>query len=154
MHKPDRYPLPNRRGAVARRDRGFTLIELMIAVVIVGILAAIAFPSYKDHVYKSRRSTAKAALMDLAARQEQYLQNYKQYAGAIADLNAPTTTEGGFYGLTVTGALDPSGTTVIGYPLTATPAGDQVNDTKCATLTLTSRGVKNVTGTAGVAACW
>lgn len=152
MHQPNSFRTSARQ---RHRQLGFTLIELMIVVAIVAILAAIAYPSYKDYVYKSRRAEAKAALMDRAARQEQYLQNYKQYAAVIADLNAPTTTEGGWYTLSVSDTdLDPSGTAVIAYTLTATPNGDQGNDTKCSALTLTSRGVKGITGSSTVSKCW
>lgn len=137
-----------------RRIAGFTLIELLIIVVIVGILAGIAYPSYKDSVYKSRRSEAKAALSDLAARQEQYFQNFKEYAGAVSDLNRPDTTEGGWYVLSITiptAAIVSS--TYMGYTLEAQPTGDQTNDTKCATFRLTHTGTRSVTGTQ-TTGCW
>jgi type IV pilus assembly protein PilE len=138
-----------------RPQAGFTLMELMITVAIVGILAAIAYPSYKEYVYKSRRSEARAALTDMAARQEQYFQNYKQYADNRADLNVLANTPGGWYALSVT---IPAGEVVsgfnMGFTVIATPNGDQVNDTKCGTFRLTNRGVRTVTGSQGSAACW
>lgn len=67
-------------GTFPRSDRGFTLIELMIVVVIVGVLAAIAIPNYSKHVRKGRRVDAKSAVLDVAARQEKYFATHNQYA--------------------------------------------------------------------------
>ena len=66
--------------------RGFTLIELMIVVAIVGILAGIAYPSYMDHVRKGNRAKAQAFLMDLAQRQQSYLIVHRQYAQTLTQL--------------------------------------------------------------------
>jgi type IV pilus assembly protein PilE len=141
------YPLSGLHG-------GFTLIELMIVLAIVGILAAISYPSYKDSVYKSRRSEAKAALMDLAARQEQYFTNNKTYADTLAKLGITTaTTPGGWYTLIAPSNVPLVSGTIITYTLRANPNNDQVNDLKCASLTLTHTGVKSATGTTP-AACW
>lgn len=60
--------------------RGFTLIELMITVVIVGILASVALPSYRNHVIRSKRSSAEAQMMDIASREQQYLISNRVYA--------------------------------------------------------------------------
>jgi type IV pilus assembly protein PilE len=65
---------------MARKHSGFTLIELMIALAIVGILSAIAFPSYKNHIKKSGRVAGEAAIMDIANRQQQYLLNNRVFA--------------------------------------------------------------------------
>ena len=66
--------------------RGFTLIELMIVVAIVGILAAVAYPSYQDHVRKGNRAAAQAFMMEVAQRQQQYLLNNRSYAESLAAL--------------------------------------------------------------------
>lgn len=66
-----------------RGERGFTLIELMIVVVVVAILAAVGYPSYRDHVARSQRSQGQQVLSDIAQRQEQFLLDRRQYATAF-----------------------------------------------------------------------
>ena len=70
----------------AREDKGFTLIELMIVVAVVGILAAIAYPSYLDSVRKSRRADAQAALTELAQKQEALYARTASYSADMTDL--------------------------------------------------------------------
>jgi type IV pilus assembly protein PilE len=134
------------------RARGFTLIELLVVVVLVGILAAVAYPSFRDHVRRTARAEGRAALLEAAALQEQFFLDNKSYSGTLADLGAPTVSETGKYAL----AVDAEST---GCPLTrcyvlrATPEGPQAGDSDCAALTLSSAGSKSATGTVP-ADCW
>src|SRR5690554_6942881 len=112
-------------------SKGFTLIEVMIVVAIIGILAAIAYPSYDEYVKRGNRTEGQALLMDVAARQERYFSQNNEYADTAAKLNVSTNSETGKYTLTIA--------TTDGYTLTAT---QQFNDTKCGNLTLNALGVK------------
>lgn len=73
--------------------RGFTLIELMIAVAVVSILAAVAYPSYTSYIRKGKRATAQAALMDIASKQQTYLLDRRVYTNTLADLGFQTPKE-------------------------------------------------------------
>jgi type IV pilus assembly protein PilE len=68
------------------RQRGFSLIELMIVVAIVAILATIAYPSYDNYVRKAKRATAQAALLEIASKQQTYLLDRRVYSGSLTDL--------------------------------------------------------------------
>ena len=68
-------------------SKGFTLVELMVAVVIIGILASIVVPSYQDYLRKGRRAAAQAVLMDVAQKQQQYLLDARSYAADLSTLN-------------------------------------------------------------------
>ncbi len=111
---------PDNKGNVmtAKKKAGFTLIELMITVVVIGILAAIAYPSYVDSVRKSRRADAKTAIMDNAQRMETFYAREAKYTNAtLSDNKSPD----GFYSLALTAGANT-------YTITATPVGDQAND--------------------------
>jgi len=131
------------------RNRGFTLTEVMVTVVIVGILAAIALPSYKNQIQKSRRSDAKSALIGAAGQMERYMTERGTYATATLGSGGvyPSTTQNGYYTLAL------ANLTASTYTLRATPAGAQVGD-PCGTLTYTDQGVKGVTGSLAVSECW
>lgn len=133
-----------RRGHTA----GFSLIELMIAVAIVGILGAVAFPSYQDHMRKGRRAAAQGYLMDLAQRQQQYFLDNRGFASAASALGyASTPTDvSPYYTVAIALAGGPPPT----YSITATPTGSQASDT-CGSLTLNSAGTKS--SSAGTK-CW
>jgi len=136
-----------------KSENGFTLIELMIVVAVVGILAVIAYPSYNQYVTRSNRSVAASFMLSVANKQEQYMLDARQYASALSTLNlAPPAEVSKNYAITVVAnnaATPPS------YTITATPTGAQLsNDTNCANLTLDQTGAKGISGTGTVAACW
>ena len=117
-------------------------MELMIAIAVVGILAAIAYPSYTGQVTKTRRAAAAACLLERAQFMERYYSTNMSYAGAVVPAAACTTELGGDY--TFAFSAGPTATT---YTLAATPQGGQAsNDTQCATLSINERGTKSVSG--------
>lgn len=140
-----------------KKHSGFTLIELMIALAIASILAAIAYPSYQDSVRKSRRADCEGALVAFSGAMERYFTTNNSYTGAGpagADTGAPTIyatqcpVDGGnpSYNLTIQAA------TATTYTLQAAPVNAQANDS-CGTLTLTQANVKAASG-GTVATCW
>lgn len=104
-----------------KRQKGFSLIELMVAVIIIGILTAIALPAYQDYVRKARRADAYDSLLFIQNLQEKWRANNTTY-GSDTQIGAPGTSLEGHYTIAV------SGNTATGYVLTATAGGDQVND--------------------------
>lgn len=133
------------------KTRGFTLIELMITVAVIGILAAIAYPSYLESVMKSRRADAKSALLDAAQSMEKYYTENSKYTGAAVGTVFPASSTDGYYTLSFSVAASAAAYTLQAAPTTN---GHQNND-KCGNFTLSSIGVKGVNGgTLGVADCW
>lgn len=133
--------------AQGKKSLGFTLIELMIVVAIVAILVAIAYPSYRDQVIKTRRAEGKAALSSAAARMERCFTRYSAYNNAACTDIFPLDSENGWYQVT-TSAID-----AISFTLSAAPQNAQAtDDTLCGTLTLTSTGIRGHTGSG--TDCW
>jgi len=137
-----------------KSTRGFSLIELMIVVMIVGVLMAISIPMYRDYVLRSHRTDAHSALLDIASRQERFVAQRNTYA-TTAQLSPAaglglgrTASSEGYYEMSV--APCAGGTIAACYVLTATATGEQANDTECATITYSSAGVKSGT----TANCW
>ncbi|GGK01767.1 type 4 fimbrial biogenesis protein PilE [Pseudomonas matsuisoli] len=137
-----------------RMSKGFTLIEVMIVVVIIGILASIAYPSYQSYVQRGNRTEGMALLSDAAARQERYFAQTRTYVTDSSKLESLglQKRDGAFMSQTQKYQLTVSGTD--GYTLTATPKGAQANDTKCGNLTLNAAGTRGASGSAGAAECW
>lgn len=134
--------------------RGFTLIEMMIAVAVLAILGAIAYPSFIEQIRKSRRSDGIAALNQAMQAQERYRSNNPAYAAAITDLTgAVATSEKGYYTI----AVKSGSTSATGYELTATATGAQASDAKCTSLSVVMAGGNisyNSAGTGTSALCW
>ncbi len=142
-----------------KRQRGFSLTELVVTVAIAGILSAIAIPTYRNYVLRANRADATSALLRLAGNQERFYLANNRYAddGEMAD--APPAglgiagTERGFYELTI--ASDDLAT---GYTATATAAaGGQEGDDACGSFTVDERGLRAAADTGGgdnTEECW
>ena len=131
----------------ANTCKGFSLIELLIVVAILGILGSIAFGYYRDNIISSNRTEGRSALQASAATLEKCRSLYGSYNHGNCNY-ADFTSETGLYGITsVIGASS--------FTLTATPAagGGQADDGDCTTMTLNNLGVKGGTG-AAPAECW
>jgi type IV pilus assembly protein PilE len=152
------------------KNRGFTLIELIVALVIAAILAAVAVPSYLNYTRKSHRTEAKTALLNIAALEERYYSVNNTYSQLTTDLGYtgawPVTVGSGYYQINIVpagfalaqppAAGLPAGTPAT-YQFIATAVGDQANDTACASFTLNSAGVQGALTSASVAndfSCW
>jgi type IV pilus assembly protein PilE len=157
-------PLPP-NFVVRRRQQGFTLIELMITVAIIGILVAIAYPSYSSYVIRTKRATGAGCLMELSQWMERNYTTCLRYdktgAACTTDVDSSQlpvlqcrTDLGTSYVFTVAGTPAIATNT---YQLDATPGGAQASDTQCGTLSLNQQGVKSVSASttpAIVTACW
>ena len=134
--------------------RGFTLIEIMMVVLILGIVVAVALPSYRSAQQKAGRAEAKAALLEVASMQERFYTTNNSYSTNASPLASPAvasfTSESGKYVVTV--AACSGGTIAACFLATATPQGAQASDV-CGNLTLSSTGVRG--SSAGVPTeCW
>lgn len=128
---------------------GVTLMELMIVVVIVGILAAVGYPNYRDFVDRAKRTEAKAALLQIATNQERFYLNNNSYTNDLTNLGFPVagtyTTDSGSYDISVAGANANGYTASASFLLGGSEAG------KCLTFTINGAGVKT---SAPYLDCW
>jgi type IV pilus assembly protein PilE len=120
-------------------QKGVTLIELMIVVVIFAIIAGVAYPSYQLQVRKSRRAAAQAFLMQIAASEQQRMVDVRSYADTIAALNLAVPADlTSFYTASISA---PAGTRT--FVATMTAIGSQAADAGCSALTLDHAGAKS-----------
>lgn len=136
------------------RLRGFTLVELMVVVAIVGLLAAIALPSYRDSQLRAGRADGKNALMKAASDQERFYSANFTYSTNALPLATPAvatiSSPDGYYQISV--AACAGGTIQNCFVATATPQGSQTADS-CGSLTITETGVRAASG-GSVDDCW
>jgi len=128
---------------------GLALIELIIVAATIAILGAVAYPSYQEHILRSRRTEGQSLLHEAAARQERYRAQHGGYTTLVSDLKLPygDKSENGFYQLSIT-------TSGLGYRLTAIPQGSQSRDARCASLILTDSGNKSSNPAGNATICW
>lgn len=141
-----------------QKQKGFTLIELMIVVAIIGILASIAYPGYQESVAKTRRANAQGEMLALSSaleRRYSEVNHYSDAAAAGADTGAPDASlyiiepeVVQFYTITISAVGDADAAQA--YTLSAVPAGGMVGD-RCGTMSLNSAGVKTP---ANPSDCW
>lgn len=138
----------------SRLKQGFTFIEVMITVGIVGILASVALPSYQEHVRKSRRADARITLENLAAAQELYFFRNNKYADKFSDIRIvddsvlSLPSEHGLYAITLEG-------NDFSWGMSATPVGRQAEDRQCAIFSLSHLGDHTALDINGKASsCW
>ncbi|MED5523946.1 MAG: type IV pilin protein [Pseudomonadota bacterium] len=138
---------------MSSKAKGFTLMELMIAVVVVGIISAIAYPSYINYLAKSRRAEAQTELMRLASLEEQYRIDHRTYVSDLTKLGASGSTytvAKGAFTISANGATD-------SLTLTATASSDQSGkDPDCAVMTVDETGKKAAKNSSngGSNGCW
>lgn len=122
---------------IKARMAGITLLELMIVVVVIGILAAVAYPSYQNQVQKTRRADGKSALLNTSQALERCYTRFSAYNNAGCGVVFPVVSDEAYYSVTTVGAI-----TAAAYTLAAAPQGPQASDTDCGTLRLTSTGIQ------------
>lgn len=144
------YGIYPARGILRGASRGFSLIELMITVVIIGILASIAYPSYQEQVRKSRRADGKSMLLETAQRLERCYTRFASYDNGGCDVGNGDSVNSleGYYVISVS-------SDATSFTLDAAPQGEQANDAKCGTLRYTNLNVQGSLGADSDAnECW
>lgn len=129
-----------------KQHRGFTLIELMIAVAIVSILASIALPAYTNYIKKARRADVQQYMLNLAQLNQRFFLDNRAYTDTLATLQSPPVSISTYYTVAINTSAGPPAT----FSIVATPTSAQLGEA-CGTLTVTNTGSKtSSTGTN----CW
>jgi type IV pilus assembly protein PilE len=128
---------------VRNKMRGFTLIELMIVMALIGIIIAFGYPAYRDQVMKARRSDGMAALLELADRMERHYSDVGTYKQSDDSDTTVTDVFPSFSSDYYTLSIDSQDN--ISFTVSAARKGSQLKD-KCGTFTLTSQGEQSVSG--------
>lgn len=131
---------------------GYTLMELIVTVAVIGILASISIPSYTSYILKARRIEGRSFLMEIMQRQEKYYNENNTYVINLTQLgysSATPNSEKDYYKVTATAATDGIANNVI---LTSQPIGSQTKDTECGSFIMNSNGVKSTS--TGSSLCW
>ena len=141
------------------KKNGFTLIEMMIVLIILGVLIMVALPAYQNSVIKSNRVAGRGVLMDLASRQEQFFINNKSYTNSLTDLGLPADyyVDNQAERVALADAIYQINLSTVGgngYTLSAVPLNRQTKDTQCQSLTLNGIGQKTESGTLTASECW
>lgn len=137
--------------SLLKLKKGFTLIELMIAVVVMAILTAIAYPSYRTYILRSHRIDALAALaQDQTVLERCYAQNFNYNAACASRPTFPHNSSQNYYSINL------SNLTATTFTLTATPLGTQALDTTCSNFTLDQANQKTASDGSGTnqSTCW
>lgn len=142
-----------RKRIAMKKSTGFSLIELMIVVAIIGILVTIAFPSYQNHIRKGKRAAAKSVLSDLANRQQAYLTDKRSYATSLTALASsyavPTEIASDYtFAVSANNAASPPTFSVTATPASSTMLADTCGTSSSVPLALSEAGTKTPAG------CW
>ena len=136
-------------GRSMRHQSGFTLVELMVVVLVLSILAGIAYASYDNLTIASRRKAGAACLLEASQFMERWYTTNLAYTGAVIPALACQGDLAGSYVIAL------PATTATTYSLTATPAGRQATkDTKCGTLGINQSGTRTKSGSGSLSECW
>ena len=138
-----------------RRAAGFTLVEVIIVVLIISVLAAIAYPAYQNSVVKTRRGAAKSCLLEAETFMQRYYTTNLRYDRTLAAVAVVLPPCGAGTGVTNHYVVALTAVAARTYTLTATPQGLQLaKDTDCGTLSINSLGVKTKSGSGTLDYCW